>query len=89
MPSAYAETVAPVERPAAWLGLGSMLGIAGFALAVGALHLLNPAFKPATRFISEYANGPYGYLLSLAFWGLGLGSLLLAIALWRVPLAGL
>jgi hypothetical protein len=48
------------------------------------LHLLSPEFNPATRFISEYALGTYGYLLTLGFVALGLGSIFLVMVLLQV-----
>lgn len=38
-----------------------------FALSLGSLHLLEPEFDPTWRFISEYALGKFGWLMSLAF----------------------
>lgn len=45
------------------------------------LHLLSPEFSPAWRMISEYANGQYGWVLSLMFAAYGLSSLALAFAI--------
>jgi hypothetical protein len=59
---------------------GILLFIAVFLL----LHLLSPEFNPATRFISEYALGTYGYLLTLGFVALGLGSIFLVMVLLQV-----
>ena len=62
---------------------------------VVALHVLSPDLEPRSRRLSEYANGPYGYLMTLAFLTLGAGLLALAVALhdrrrrvwlpWPVP----
>jgi len=51
-------------------------------LALGLLHILSPEFDPAWRMISEYANGNFGWVLSLffAFWGISTWAL--AFALW-------
>jgi len=38
-----------------------------FALLLGGLHLVEPEFDPTWRFISEYALGDYGWMMSLAF----------------------
>lgn len=45
------------------------------------LHFLEPEFGPP-HLISEYELGRFGYLMRLAFICLGVGSLLLARALW-------
>jgi multisubunit Na+/H+ antiporter MnhC subunit len=38
-----------------------------FVLLLGSLHLLEPEFDPTWRFISEYALGSFGWLMTLAF----------------------
>ena len=53
---------------------------AAFVLLLS-LHVLSPEFSPAWRMISEYANGQYGWVLSLMFVAYGLGSLALAFAI--------
>src|SRR5262245_35360127 len=54
----------------------------GSLLALGALHLLSPEFAPSWRMVSEYANGQYGWVLSLmfAFWAISTWAL--AYAIW-------
>ncbi len=59
------------------------MGTAFFVLAVTALHFLRPDYNPATRFISEFAVGPYGYVMTIAFFALGLGILALALGIRR------
>lgn len=46
------------------------------------LHVLSPEFDPSWRMVSEYANGDYGWVLSLMFAAWGLSSWLLAVTLW-------
>jgi hypothetical protein len=53
-----------------------------FAIVIIAFHFINPAYNPSTSFISEYAVGRYGALMSLAFITLGVGSLLLVAGLY-------
>ena len=36
-------------------------------LTLAVLHLLSPEFDPSWRMVSEYANGGYGWVLSLMF----------------------
>jgi len=53
-----------------------------FALAVIGLHFLRPDYDPLQRFISEYAVGPYGVVMRLAFFCLSAGSVALVISLY-------
>ena len=43
-------------QPLAWL---SLLGLTCFTASVAALHVLRPDLDPTSRFLSEYALGPY------------------------------
>ncbi len=54
----------------------------GVVLALTLLHLLSPEFDPAWRMVSEYANGAYGWVLSLMFAFWGISSWVLAYTLW-------
>jgi hypothetical protein len=45
------------------------------------LHALSPEFSPAWRMVSEYANGQYGWVLSLMFAAYGTSTLALAWAI--------
>jgi hypothetical protein len=60
----------------------AILGIAYFLIVVIVLHFLRPDLNPISRFISEYAVGPYGFLMRSAFFGLSLGSLALVVGLY-------
>jgi len=57
---------------------------------LGALHALSPEFDPAWRVVSEYANGRYGWVLSLMFacWALGSWALALAMRPYMTTAAG-
>jgi hypothetical protein len=48
---------------------------------LGALHILSPEFAPSWRMVSEYANGAYGWVLSLMFacWAVSAWALAYAI----------
>ncbi len=70
------------------LALLGAVGIGYFGIVVLLLHLLSPEFDPANRFISEYALGSYSYLLTTAFLALGIGSILLLMALFRLEGGG-
>jgi Protein of unknown function (DUF998) len=51
-------------------------------LLLAVLHVLSPEFDPAWRMVSEYANGRYGWVLSLMFAAWGVSSWALAVAVW-------
>jgi hypothetical protein len=51
-------------------------------LLLASLHLLSPEFDPSWRVVSEYANGRYGWVLSLMFASWALSSWALAVAVW-------
>jgi len=56
-------------------------GVTTLAL-LAALHILSPEFDPSWRMVSEYANGQYGWVLSLMFASWALSSWALAFAIW-------
>jgi hypothetical protein len=51
-------------------------------LLLASLHLLSPEFDPSWRVVSEYANGRYGWVLSLMFASWALSSWALAVTAW-------
>jgi hypothetical membrane protein len=58
------------------------IGAAGATVVLlGLLHIVSPEFDPSWRMVSEYANGSYGWVLSLMFAAWGVSSLALAYAL--------
>jgi hypothetical protein len=63
---------------AAWLAIGATLVS---ALALVALHFLNPEIHPSWRMVSEYANGNHRWVLTVVFLTWALGSFALAFAL--------
>lgn len=68
------------------LALPTAIALAGFwyfAFVVLLLHGLRPDSNPLNHFVSEYAVGPYGWLMTSAFFGLSLGSVALLLALYR------
>lgn len=58
-----------------------MLSVVVLAL-LAALHVLSPEFDPSWRVVSEYANGHYGWVLSLMFACWAVSSWALAYAIW-------
>ena len=78
--------LSPHTRPAkqsARIASIAIVGISYFLTAVIALHFLRPDYDPVSRFVSEYAIGQYGFLMTSAFFGLSLGSLALVIGLYQ------
>lgn len=51
-------------------------------LFLAALHVLSSEFAPSWRMVSEYANGQYGWVLSLMFASWALSSWALAFTIW-------
>ena len=52
-----------------------------YVIAVIALHILDPEFDPRLRFLSEYALGPHGWLMTTTFFVLGFAAFVVAVAL--------
>jgi Protein of unknown function (DUF998) len=62
------------------------LALLGTAVAcVVALHMVRPRISPIERRLSEYALGPYGWLMDIAFAATASGLTALAIFLARAP----
>ncbi len=69
---------AHISRPAARLAIGASTAA---VLLLASLNVLSPEFDPSWRMVSEYANGHYGWVLSLMFGAWGLSSCALAFAI--------
>jgi hypothetical protein len=54
-----------------------------YAVVIALLHLLRADFNPRYRYMSEYATGPYGALMTSTFLALSAGSLALFLGLFR------
>lgn len=78
---------ARISLPAARLAISTAAAV---PLLLASLHVLSPEFDPSWRMVSEYANGRYGWVLSLLFaaWGVSSWALAFAIrsAARRMPL---
>jgi len=76
-----------ISIPAARLSLATSLAA---LVSLAGLHILSPEFDPSRRFVSEYAFGQYGWVLSLMFltWGLSSWALAFAIRSQARTLAG-
>ena len=71
-----------------YLGMVAMLGVAFFVVAGVALHFLDSALDPVEVYMSDYALGPYGWLMKSAFYAVGLGTLALGWGLRSTLAAG-
>jgi hypothetical protein len=69
-----------VNAVASYITLSSVVYYAGVILV---LHVLRADLDPGYRYLSEYAVGPRGALMTSTFFVLSAGSLALAIGLWR------
>jgi Protein of unknown function (DUF998) len=65
------------------LGTVAISGTVWFVLAIAALHVLSPEIDPVHRPTSEYARGPFGYLMTSAFVSLSLATWALVVGLHR------
>src|SRR6476646_2024128 len=79
-------TISPnlqATRQAARIATVSMISIIYFAAAIVALHLLRPDHNPVSQPTSEYAVGPYSFLMTSAFFSMSLASLTLVVAFFQ------
>jgi hypothetical membrane protein len=74
-----AKPVTAISLTAARLAIAAA---AAALLFLASLHILSPEFDPSWRMVSEYANGHYGWVLSLMFAFWALSSWALAFAIW-------
>src|SRR5579859_8202713 len=66
-----------------WLALVALGGILYFVIAVVLLHVFRPELNPVSHAISNYAIGPFGFLMISAFFTLALSEFALALGLAR------
>jgi len=79
------ETIINQTQGAGWFAPAAYVAILATAVSGAALlllHLVSPEFAPSWRMVSEYANGRYGWLLTLVFAAWALSSFALIAALW-------
>jgi hypothetical membrane protein len=70
------------SRVIGFLALLAIVGIVAFLLNVATLHLVRPDVNPVLEPMSNYAVGPYGFLLTAADIGGGLAALALTFGLY-------
>src|SRR5262249_19470116 len=79
-----------VDRSGRWAAGISLAAIFYFLIAAVATHLLSTQYNPVRDYISDYAVGPLGWIYGSAFIASFVGTVALAVALWRsVPPAAL
>jgi hypothetical protein len=71
-----------MSRVTMFLALLAIVGIADFLLNIAALHFVRPDVNPVLEPMSNYAVGPYGFLLTAADIGGGLAALALTFGLY-------
>jgi Protein of unknown function (DUF998) len=74
-----AKSVTAISLTAARL---TLVASAAFLVLLAVLHLIKPELDPSWHFISEYAIGDYGWIMTLAFLSLAFSCASLAVALW-------
>jgi hypothetical protein len=74
------ETTARLSAVASYITLSSVVY---YASAIVLLHVFRTDLDPGYRYLSEYARGPYGGLMTSTFFALSTGSLALSLGLWR------
>ena len=60
----------------------ALAAVVVFFILLAALHFIEPEFDPSKRLISEYELGRYGWVMSLAFFSLGVGVLATLLSTW-------
>ncbi len=75
------EIAKPMTATQLVAGSVAFAAAAATVLLLASLHMLSPEFDPRWRMVSEYANGHYGWVLSLMFASWGVSSLALALAI--------
>jgi hypothetical protein len=59
----------------------AMAGITYFVLVIVVLHFLRPDYHPLRQPTSDYAVGPYGFLMTTAFFSMSVATVALIVAL--------
>ena len=70
-------------KPVEVLATVAIVGTAVFVVLIAALHFLSPDISPIERPTSEYAVGPFGYLMTGAWVALSLSTWTLVVGLRR------
>jgi hypothetical protein len=71
------------RKQTAGIATMALVGVAYFVVAIIVLHFLRPDLNPIQRPTSEYAVGPYAWLMTSAFFSLSAASWALIIGLYQ------
>lgn len=71
----------PAARHVSRLATVAIAGVAYFVVMIVALHFLRPDLNPIHQPTSRYAVGPYGFLMTTAFFSLSMAKFALVIGL--------
>ena len=74
-----AKPVTAISLAAAYVAMAAAVVV---LLLLASLHIVSPELDPSWRMVSEYANGHYGWVLSLMFAFWAVSSWALAFAIW-------
>ena len=81
MPTRQLDTPVVVGLGVRWLGRLALACFVYFGGTLALMHGLRPEYDPVVETVSQYAVGPYGYLMTSAFLALGPGVVALALGL--------
>ncbi len=70
-----------MRKQVAWAASIALVGSTYFALIIVVLHFLRPDLNPLSQPTSRYAVGPYGFLMTTAFFSMSVASFALVIGL--------
>ena len=76
--STNSTTSIKISKPASFLAIAASIAA---LLLLAILHVLSPELDPSWHMVSEYANGEYGWVLSLMFVAWAVSSWVLALAI--------
>jgi bacteriorhodopsin len=72
-----------MRKQVAGIATIALVGIAYFVVIIVALHFLRPDHNPVSQPTSAYAVGPYGFLMTSAFFSMSVASWALVIGLYQ------
>jgi hypothetical protein len=81
MRETISQSTTPVETISRKAAVSSLAAAALFLVLLAVLHVIKPEFDPSWRFVSEYAIGDYGWIMTMAFTFLGISCASLVMAI--------
>ncbi len=83
MTSTHLSASPQTSKQVAWAATAVLVGVTYFVVIIVALHFLRPDHNPIQRPTSEYAVGPYGWLMTTAFFSMSVATFALVIGLFQ------